>query len=138
MDETTPNTPSLKWLKVAYWVAALGITAALLWQMDIYTRRPSKRTLDSIAKLVKPQIQPGDAIAFNPSWMSGYAMSRKGYKGKLTPEDVIAWGDPSGPDRVWVLHTHVTTQSLPGMEGYEEISMESVKDAHMHLMKRVR
>lgn len=124
-------------LKIAFFVVAFTISGVLIWQMDVYTRRPGRGTLDRMAKLIKPKIKRGDAIAFTPSWMSGYAMGRKGYKGKLTPKDIVSINDPKGRARVWVLHTHVTTQSLPGIEGYEEISIDSIGDAHMQLMRRL-
>lgn len=125
--------------RAIYWIVAAACIATILWHMDRYVRMPKGRTWNVLSRTIKREAKPKDAIAFRPSWLSGYAMDRKRYRGVFKPKDVVDSRRPGAAhDRVWVVHGFFTASERRPPVGYTELNFRRVGKVHLQLIERKR
>lgn len=76
--------------KIAFWSIATAISLFLLFQMQFYLHLPAGNTWNQVANTIKKEWRQGDALHFSPSWLSGYAMSRRRYLNLIRPDQLIS------------------------------------------------
>jgi len=84
-------------------VALLG--GYLTFSMNRYLNRPKPQTWHKIYSFVVKQKQEGDAMAFFPSWLAGYALDNSRFEGigGVTEKDIFNSNNTTF-DRVWIIY----------------------------------
>ena len=91
--------------------------------MRHYLKVPGRKTWNQVAKVVKKDWQKGDSLSFSPSWLSGYAMSRKRYLNVIRPDQLIKKNDITNKERVWIVEAWGDKDGPRLPAGYGEKSL---------------
>lgn len=120
-----------------YWLAALTVTALLLWQMDRYLRAPTGRVWDSVASEVTRDWRRGDRLHFTPDWLAGYALDRKRFHRIDGPARRVRRLDEVLPgERVWVFSGGWEGSGSEHLTGFQLEEERAIGAVRIRLLER--
>jgi len=108
---------------ILYSLGALALSVFLLIQMNHYLHIPGRGTWNKVAKVIKKDWKKDDALVFSPSWLSGYAMSRRRYLKVIRPDQLVKKGDLESHDSVWLVEAWGDKDGPRTPAGYLEKSV---------------
>lgn len=101
----------------------MSLSVFLLVQMQYYLEVPGGKTWNQVSKVIKKDWKKGDSLSFSPSWLSGYAMSRKRYLNVIRPDQLIKKSQIQTQKRIWVVEAWGDEDGPRLPPGYREISL---------------
>ena len=91
--------------------------------MRHYLAVPRGKTWNQVAKVIKKDWKKGDSLSFSPSWLSGYAMSRKRYLNVIRPDQLIKENEIQTKERIWIVEAWGDKDGPRMPVGYREKSL---------------
>jgi hypothetical protein len=128
---------SKKIIFVGGWVVVAAFAAFMTINMTHYLHRPTPATWTQISAVVSKGKADGDAIAFFPAWLRGYAVDQQRFVGLVgvSADEIVA--APKTFNRVWVIDCFDAFDGTKlTQRGFTEVTSLQVRQARVRLYQR--